>query len=584
LKVRTKLTWAFVAVWFPTAVGTAMVFRRLDRDMKAQAELRLDDVASATRSALDRRRAALRASLAPDHASAVDRILQRWMAAPPEARAAGLSLPTGLARELDILMVIDWRSGSDGAVVYSRHLPAALGFPPPDWVPRETTPSAGYSPVLVRGNPPSEVPAWVRVRPVLDAEGALALALVGGFRLDAPWIEAIADLGRAEIALSGGETSALRVGPTPRGPAARADIELPRLGPGPPAPLALVVDPGPWAETRATFGRWALATLGLSAGLAALATWLLARRLTEPLTALASAARRIARGDWDVRVGTRSRDEVGELTRGFDHMVEELVRTRSRLARAERIAAWREVARRVAHEVKNPLAPIRMAVENVRKSVRRGHPDAEAIVERSTEAVLAEVRAIDRLVSEFSNFARLPAPRRAPVAWGALLREFETLYATAFPELTLAITSNLAPERTSSIDRELVLHALENLVKNAGEAFEGRPGRIDVRVEEGTGGVTLSVEDDGPGIHRALEDAFLPYATTKRGGTGLGLAIVEHVVLVHGGDVHFEPVQPHGTRFVVFLPDDAPPAAPRGERPAEGLTPPEDEEDARTTP
>lgn len=556
--LRAKLTLALLSVWLPVAVGAAVVFGELDREMRARIGSRLDEVDRALTDALDRERARLDAAVQTMLSDPVDRTLPNWAGTPPEALTSQLDLRSASAPGVEILSVIDWELEPGGVVVYSRHLPADVGFPPPRWVQRRA--GDGYAPVLVRsrgGHPPSPVPALVRVVTVPGPDGSPRLGVVAGTRLDGAWLVELARLAKAQILLEGpGLDRAVPVGDsTPAPPAPTRTQRLSGIVPGRFASMELRVDPGPWVRIRRQFGRWSLGALCVSAAVALVGAWLMARRLGQPVAELSEAARRVGRGDLDARVQPRSRDEVGELGRRFNDMVDELAQTRSRLARAERVAAWREVARRVAHEVKNPLSPIRMAVENMRRSVRGQHPDTLGIVERSTDAVLAEVASIDRLVSEFSSFARMPTPRLAPTEWASIIDELIARYQGSFDGVALSRAVQLPPGRASSVDREQMIRALSNLVKNAGEALAGRPGRIELAAAAVPGGVEVSVTDDGPGLPGNAADAFAPYATTKPEGTGLGLAIVEHVAVEHGGEVRYEPVTPHGARFTIFVPD-----------------------------
>lgn len=556
MKLRGKLTFAFLAVWLPTAVGAALVFRALDRQIEARIEARLDDVVRQVESGVERKLAELDATVDRVRGDSA-RELNRWVATSTAAITSPLSLGARAADTAELLTVVDWALEPDGIVVYARHLPAARGFPAPDYATR--TRASGFATVTVSGNPPPAVPALVHVEPLsAPGESAPRASVVAGTRLDAGWLETTARLARAHIGVRSGATEApVWLGePIAGGHVARRQVPLPGAISGRDGALELAIDYGPWAELRDTFARWSLGTLGSSAAIALVLGVLLARRIQRPVADLSRAAKRVADDDLEVRVSPRGRDEVADLARVFNDMVGELARNRQRVARAERLAAWREVARRVAHEVKNPLSPIRMAVENVRKAVRREHPDTAAIVERSTDTVLAEVAAIDRLVSEFSELARMPPPRFAPARWPELLAAVAARYDGVFPGVTIRV--DCAVETPGNVDRDRMLRALSNLVKNAGEALGGRPGHIVLSARRAGNALEIAVEDDGPGLETSAAEAFSPYATTKREGTGLGLAIVERIALEHDGEVRHEPVAPHGARFVLgFRADDA---------------------------
>ncbi|MCK6552770.1 ATP-binding protein, partial [Myxococcota bacterium] len=238
---------------------------------------------------------------------------------------------------------------------------------------------------------------------------------------------------------------------------------------------------------------------------------------------------------------------------------------RARLQRAERVAAWREIARRVAHEIKNPLFPIQMSMETLRKSWRSQHPKLEEIVEESTKTVLEEVRSLNRIVTEFSDFARLPSPKLEETSVLDVLEHAAALWASGAPgaapiEVVLdrdVITARALPR--IAIDRGQIERALINLVKNAVEVLRDSGGRVTLdahaEVRGARSGVVLTVHDTGPGIPDELrERIFTPYFTTKAEGTGLGLAIVERIAEEHHGAVHVDSAPGRGTTFHLWLP------------------------------
>ena len=290
----------------------------------------------------------------------------------------------------------------------------------------------------------------------------------------------------------------------------------------------------------------------LAAVLAAAAVGrILARRETGPIEALRAAAVRVAGGDLDARVGIGGAGELGELVRAFDSMTAELARGRSRLAAAERVAAWREVARALAHELKNPLTPIAMSVETLRDA--RDRADFPEILEESTRAIGEEVRRLKRIVDEFGRFARLPDPELARIPAGELAGGLLALYPAAPPgvELVRAVAPDLPDVRA---DRDQILQVLHNLVKNALEAMPAG-GRLTVGVRRDGPEVAFEIADTGPGIPPELrERIFQPYVTTKAGGTGLGLAIAERIVQEHGGRIDVAPAPGGGALFSVRLP------------------------------
>jgi two-component system nitrogen regulation sensor histidine kinase NtrY len=227
----------------------------------------------------------------------------------------------------------------------------------------------------------------------------------------------------------------------------------------------------------------------------------------------------------------------------------------SPLIRAQRVAAWREVARRLAHEIKNPLTPIQLCAERLRRHFG-GAPEAtRALVDECTTTIVGEVESLKGLVDEFAQFARMPAPRAVPTDLHLLLDEVIALYGGLFAE-EVTIKRSYAVLPKVSIDREQMRRVLINLVDNAIEAMDRR-GTIDIETQHDPSNalVRILVCDNGPGIPPAERDKlFLPYYSTKRRGSGLGLAIVRRIVAEHGGSIDVTDNQPHGTRFTIELP------------------------------
>ena len=225
------------------------------------------------------------------------------------------------------------------------------------------------------------------------------------------------------------------------------------------------------------------------------------------------------------------------------------------LVRAQKVAAWREVARRLAHEVKNPLTPIQLCAERMRRHFSAAPPATQALVEECTSTIVGEVESLKELVDEFSQFARMPAPRAVQTDLHALLDTALGLYRGLFPDLEIRL--RLAPSLPRvSVDPEQIRQVIINLVDNAVEALDQR-GAIDIVAQHDPANslVRIIVADNGPGIPPAeREKLFLPYYSTKRRGSGLGLAIVRRIVAEHGGSIEVTDNVPHGTRFAIELP------------------------------
>ena len=291
-----------------------------------------------------------------------------------------------------------------------------------------------------------------------------------------------------------------------------------------------------------------------------LVAWVLAlvlsRHWSTPVERLVAALERVGRGDLSARVGLERRDELGRLGHAFDRMTSELAESRERLVQAERVAAWRDIARRLAHEIKNPLSPIALSMETLQRYHAAGRPEFPELLEESTRTVLEEVERLRRIVQEFSDFARLPKPRLVEESFHEVVRSVLALHAGLDRH---RFVTDLEPgEARFTFDPDQMSRLLTNLLQNATEAMpDGGEIRIATRTDRRAGRFVLRVEDDGPGIPAAaVDDLFQPYRTTKEGGTGLGLAIVQRIAAEHGGTVRLtNPGAPGGgASFEVVLP------------------------------
>jgi two-component system nitrogen regulation sensor histidine kinase NtrY len=223
------------------------------------------------------------------------------------------------------------------------------------------------------------------------------------------------------------------------------------------------------------------------------------------------------------------------------------------VAREQKLAAWSEVARRVAHEIKNPLTPIRLSAERIARRLRQGGPGLPEAIERGTKVIVEEVTFLKSLVDEFSRFARLPEMKPEPVDLPELTRSAVRLFDGARDGVSVRVESRLTRERVL-VDPDQIKRVLINLIDNALEAC-GPSGEIEVRLSDGPRGVTIEVADTGRGIPpRDREKLFLPDFTTKGRGTGLGLAIVSRIVADHNGTIRVEDNRPRGARFIIELP------------------------------
>jgi signal transduction histidine kinase len=286
--------------------------------------------------------------------------------------------------------------------------------------------------------------------------------------------------------------------------------------------------------------------------------WWISARVTRPIEELATGARDVAAGHWAARVEVRSRDEIGQLADAFNEMTRQLAEQRERLVQTERVAAWRELARRLAHELKNPLFPLQLTVENLQRAREQTSEQFDEIFFESTATLRAELENLKSIVSRFSDFAKMPPPEFEPVDLNELVRGAIKLFE---PQLAPVGRPHIAPELYldenlphPQADPTLLRRALENLILNSLDAMPAG-GMLTVRTAHRTGAVRLEVTDTGAGLTpEECARLFTPYYTTKRHGTGLGLAIVQSVVSDHGGRIEVESAPGAGTTFRIELP------------------------------
>ena len=295
-----------------------------------------------------------------------------------------------------------------------------------------------------------------------------------------------------------------------------------------------------------------VAVAGILLGMAL--SWWATARITRPVRKLVDSAEKVAAGDWGATVEAASADEIGQLARAFNRMTGELVAQRQRLVQAERVAAWRELARRLAHELKNPLFPLQITVENMQRA-RDSFPDQfDEVFREGSATLLAEPANLKRIVARFSDFAKMPAPEMQPVDFNKLAAESLKLLDPQLAKAGVAAKLELDPGlRPVQADPEQMTRALRNLVLNAIDAMpEG--GALTVRTMALPHGVRLEVSDTGEGLKpEERERLFTPYYTTKTHGTGLGLAIVQSVVSDHGGRISVESEPGKGATFRIDL-------------------------------
>jgi two-component system, NtrC family, nitrogen regulation sensor histidine kinase NtrY len=317
------------------------------------------------------------------------------------------------------------------------------------------------------------------------------------------------------------------------------------------------------------------AVLGITVVLTVVVGFLLARPFTGRIRQLAGAINEVAAGNLEVRVPVKGADELTDLATVFNRMLTDMQQSRARIEYLQRIGAWQEMAQRLAHEIKNPLTPIQLAVQECHRKYGGDDKRYRALLDTTLEIVEEEVGTLRRLVGNFSSFARLPHAELKESSLRDFLRECSEQLGHLGAQLTEdgADEVIVAPDVTIrwevphedipvAIDKQMMRRVLVNLVRNAVQAIRGAKhegdarGRVVVRAEKREDGADLLVEDDGPGVPEASrERVFDPYFTTKAEGTGLGLAIVKKIVVEHNGTIAARESEAlGGAAFVVSLP------------------------------
>jgi two-component system, NtrC family, nitrogen regulation sensor histidine kinase NtrY len=306
--------------------------------------------------------------------------------------------------------------------------------------------------------------------------------------------------------------------------------------------------------------RWGAIGFGAAAiALGFVVSFIVSARVTRPVEQLADAANAVAGGDWDVRLDdTRTTGEIKVLADAFNTMTRQLVDHRDRLVQAERVAAWRELARRLAHELKNPLFPLRITIDNLRRAKTLAPAEFDEVFDESLTTLQTGLANLNGVIGRFSDFAKMPAPEFSQVSLNEIVEQSAALFraqltAPGHPPVTL--TLNLDPSVGKSRgDEEQLRRVVQNLLLNAIDAMP-HGGELRVVTRGADNRVYLEVSDTGQGLGEEEQSRlFTPYYTTKQHGTGLGLAIVQSVIADHGGRIRVESEPGRGAIFHIELP------------------------------
>jgi signal transduction histidine kinase len=497
---------------------------------------------------------------------------------------------TGISRthQLDFVEIVN----HDGAIISSAQWPARFGYKN-DWVTQPVDWKARGAFLRKEELPDGFALALVAVRPV--AVGERKIFIIGGQRLDKEFLASLVlPVGMRALLYRNLEqnfAAALLTdanGPLPQAVTLAPLIEdvrrqprelvqtiqwsrdaasdesvhaIPLLGPASEL-LGVLLVASSRREIVALGGfirstAFLVAAAGILVGF--VLSWWASARITSPVQQLAAGAREVAAGNWHVRVDVPVGGEIAELARAFNHMTLQLATQREQLVQSERVAAWRELARRLAHELKNPLFPLQITVENLQRARERGPGEFDEVFRESTNTLLAELSNLKSIVGRFSDFAKMPAPDLKTVNMNDVVRDaLRPFYAQFTAVGRPSITPELYLEEdipAIEADPELLHRAVQNLVLNALDAMPAG-GTLTIRTRPGAeAGVLFEIADTGAGLTREeCERLFTPYYTTKQYGTGLGLAIVQSVVSDHTAKISVESEAGHGTTFRIEFP------------------------------
>jgi len=280
----------------------------------------------------------------------------------------------------------------------------------------------------------------------------------------------------------------------------------------------------------------------------------IANLVTNPLSVIGEKLDKVELGKKNDPIIWDNKDEIGELVERYNHMIKELEDSSKKLARSQRESAWREMAKQVAHEIKNPLTPMKLNIQLLERVVNTNPEKAQKMVKRVAKTLIEQIDSLAHIASEFSNFAKMPTANNAELNFNELVTNAYSLFreeenVQVFLEMT-------DKECTVFADKTQIMRVLNNLLKNAIQAIpDDQPGIIKVQLAATSTAAILKVEDNGCGIPESQEDdIFTPNFTTKSSGTGIGLAMSKTIVEMAKGDIYFKSVEGQGTTFYVEMP------------------------------
>lgn len=288
--------------------------------------------------------------------------------------------------------------------------------------------------------------------------------------------------------------------------------------------------------------------------LAVIITLIISSRITQPLLLIQEKLSNIRLGRKNEPIEYRRKDEIGELVNEYNRMIEELAASAEKLSRSERESAWREMAKQVAHEIKNPLTPMKLSVQHLQKAWEEKSPKLTEIFQRISQTLVEQIDTLSNIATEFSTFAQMPQAKKEPVDLNKIIGSLLDLF-KELPDISVTFSGD-QKEKIVFADKDQLSRMFSNLLKNATQAIQSdKNGIIEVAVVTENNNYIISVHDNGAGIPaNQIERIFTPSFTTKSSGMGLGLSIVKSIVEGSGGTIRFETQEGEGTTFFVTLP------------------------------
>ena len=287
-------------------------------------------------------------------------------------------------------------------------------------------------------------------------------------------------------------------------------------------------------------------------GIALAGGWILAVRFARPLHNLTHAVENVADGNLDINVSVTSRDEIGTLARSFNDMILKLRTNREELAKRERESAWKEMAKQVAHEIRNPLTPMKLSIQHLRQAFKDRAPEREEILQRVTQTVIDQIENLSRIATEFSNFAKFPERKYERIDMDVLVKDTINL----FKDIQgITFVHQRASQNVKVVaDGDQLRGVLINIIRNAIQAIE-KEGTITISTSPEFHRCVIMISDTGPGIPDDIRaKIFEPNFSTKSEGMGIGLAIARRVIEDHGGTITCRSERGKGTTFEIRLP------------------------------